>query len=317
MRIAIDAMGGDHAPREIVLGAIQAVNDLDIEVLLIGDQEQLEQELKEAQWSGTGIKIHHASQVVDMKESPAMVLRKKKDSSIVVATSLVKEGHADAVVSCGNTGAQMAAAIFILGRFEGIDRPALAAPIPRNQGQTVLLDVGANVDVKPEQLVQFALMGQAYAEVGLGINNPRIGLLNNGEEETKGNQATIAAHREMKDLPGLNFIGNIEGRELFSDQADVVVCDGFLGNTIIKSLEGFTFMMRERFLEHLGSETLKLFNDFDYTQVGGAPLLGVQGVSVVCHGSSKREAVLNGIRVAKTSVTGQLVSRLAGCLSPK
>ena len=315
MRIAVDAMGGDHAPHEIVKGSVKAVASLnDTRLILVGDRELLKEELERCNWSGDGISIHHASQVIEMNEHPAMALRKKKDASILVSTMLVKAGQADAVVSCGNTGAQMAAAIFGWGRFDGIDRPAIGTPIPRHNGQTVLLDVGANVDVKPEQLVQFALMGRAYAEVSLGIKNPRIGLLSNGEEETKGNQVTLAAHSRIKDLEGINFAGNVEGRDLFTGRADVVVCDGFFGNTIIKVMEGLMSEIMTR-LQGTGIDLKQVLQDFDYTQIGGAPLLGVKGVSVVCHGSSKAEAVYNGIVLAERCVSHDMVASLKQSLA--
>ncbi|MGI6548978.1 MAG: phosphate acyltransferase PlsX [Syntrophomonadales bacterium] len=310
MRIAVDAMGGDHAPHEIVKGSVKAVETLkDTELILVGDQEVLKEELKRCNWSGEGISIHHASQVIAMNEHPAMALRKKKDSSIMVSTMLVKMGQADAVVSCGNTGAQMAAAIFGWGRFDGIDRPAIGSLIPRYDGFNVLLDIGANVDVKAEQLVQFALMGRAYAEIALGIENPRIGLLSNGEEETKGNQVTLAAHAMLKDLEGLNFVGNVEGRDLFNTRADVVVCDGFFGNTIIKVMEGLMSVIMKRLLD-AGVDPRSLLQDFDYTQIGGAPLLGVKGISVVCHGSSKADAVYNGILQAQNCVSNDMLANL-------
>ncbi len=315
MRIAVDAMGGDHAPREIVKGSIKAVNSLNnIDVILVGDEKLLTEELRRCNWSGESINIHHASQIIDMNEQPALALRRKKDSSIMVATMLVKAGQADAVVSCGNTGAQMAAAIFSWGRFEGIERPAIGTLIPRSNGQTVLLDIGANVDASSEQLVQFALMGRAYSEVALGFETPRVGLLSNGEEETKGNQATLAAHAKLKTLSGLNFIGNVEGRDLFTGRADVVVCDGFFGNAIIKVMEGLISEIMRR-LQGAGITPYTLLKDFDYTQIGGAPLLGVKGVSVVCHGSSKDEAVLNGIVLAEKCVSRGMVSSLAQSLT--
>lgn len=315
MRIAVDAMGGDHAPQEIVKGGVNAVGSLNnTEVILVGDEKILTEELQRCNWSGQGIRIHHASQVIEMNEQPALALRKKKDSSIMAATMLVKTGQADAVVSCGNTGAQMAAAIFAWGRFDGIDRPAIGTLIPRSNGHTVLVDVGANVDAKAEQLVQFALMGRAYAQVALGAKNPRVGLLSNGEEETKGNQITLAAYANMKTLEGLNFVGNVEGRDLFTGRADVVVCDGFFGNTIIKVMEG---LMSEimKLLQEAGVDPYQLLQDFDYTQIGGAPLLGVKGVSVVCHGSSRADAVCSGIALAERCVGRGLVTSLAQSLT--
>jgi len=315
VRIAVDAMGGDHAPGEIVGGTVLAVNSRDdIEVILVGDQDAIKAELQGLSWPAGRISIHHAGQVVEMNESPALALRKKKDSSIMVATLLVKEGQADAVVSCGNTGAQMSAAVFGWGRMKGIDRPAIGVLIPGNHGHTVLLDTGANVDVKPGQLTQFALMGKSYAEILLRGENPRVGLLANGEEETKGNQVTLAAFVQLKSIESLNFVGNVEGRDLFSGSVDVVVCDGFIGNTIIKVLEGLASTITERLVSN-GVDAGHLLQDFDYSQVGGAPLLGVDGVSVVCHGSSRSNAVYNGIMEAEKCVSAGLVGKLNSSLA--
>ncbi len=315
MKIAIDAMGGDHAPREIIKGTVDAVASLNIEAILVGDRDAIERELAQYNWPKDRVHIHHASQVVEMDEHPALALRKKKDSSIVVGTMLVKEGKADAIVSCGNTGAQLAAAMFILERFAGIDRPALAVLIPGRKGQTVLVDAGANVDVKVSQMIQFALMGKAYAEVVLGADDPRLALLSNGAEETKGTQTVQTAHAEMKVLNNLNFIGNIEGRDLFDGLADVVVCDGFIGNTIIKTLEGFAFTIMDRLDTIPGSNGRELLSDFDYTRIGGAPLLGVGGVSIVCHGSSKSDAVFYGIKLAAQCAAGNMVKRIESVLT--
>lgn len=314
MRIAVDAMGGDHAPQEIIKGAVKAAAELNIEVILVGDRETIERELAQYDSPQGNIHIHHASQVVEMDEHPALALRKKKDSSIIVAHMLVKEGQADALVSCGNTGAQLAAAMFILGRFPGIDRPALSVLIPGKAGHTVLLDAGANVDVKVTQMVQFALMGKAYAQVVSGTTNPRIGLLSNGAEETKGNQITVAAHGELKSLEQINFIGNVEGRDIFDDKADVVLCDGFVGNTIIKTLEGFAFTIMDRLDRVEGVDGSELLSDFDYTRIGGAPLLGVDGISIVCHGSSRSGAVFYGIQLAAKCVAGNMVKSVASML---
>lgn len=315
MKIAIDAMGGDHAPREIIKGTVEAVASLSIEAILVGDRDAIERELAQYDWPKDRIHIHHASQVVEMDEHPALALRKKKDSSIVVGTMLVKEGKADAIVSCGNTGAQLAAAMFILDRFSGIDRPSLAVLIPGRTGQTVLVDAGANVDVKVSQMIQFALMGKAYAQVVLGTDNPRVALLSNGAEETKGTQTVQTAHSEMKTLANLNFIGNIEGRDLFSGLADVVVCDGFVGNTLIKTLEGFAFAIMDRLDNMPGSNGHELLSDFDYTRIGGAPLLGVGGISIVCHGSSKSDAIYYGIKLAEQCAAGEMAKRIESVLT--
>lgn len=315
MIIALDAMGGDYAPREIVKGAIEAIGLYGVEIILVGDRTVLERELETLGVSPGKVQVHHASQVVDMHEHAAAALRKKKDSSIVVATSLVAGKQADAVVSCGNTGAQMAAAMFLLGRFDGVDRPAIAAMIPSGHGITALVDVGANVDAKQDQMVQFARMGAAYYRNVMGVDNPRVVLLSNGTEDTKGNQVVQAVNALLREDSEVNFAGNIEGRDLFSGIADVVVCDGFVGNVVLKTIEGLTAMIVGRLKDSPGAG--EAFADLDYTAVGGAPLLGVRGISVVCHGSSKSKAVVNGIKVAQQCVQGGLASSLEQALGLK
>lgn len=315
MKIALDAMGGDYSPREQVLGGVKAAGELGIQVVLIGDQNLLEKELQRLEYPPESISIIHASEVVEMNEAPALALRKKKDSSIMVATRLVKEGHCDALVSCGNTGAQMAAALFGLGRFAEIDRPAIGTLIPHDGRFTVLVDTGANVDVKPAQLVHFAQMGKAYAQAVLEIDEPKIGLLSNGQEEHKGNQLTQETHQLLKGMAGLNFIGNIEGRDLFKDTADVVVCDGFAGNLILKAVEGLAMYLGGRLVKELGPQAARVMQELDYNNIGGAPLLGVNGVSIVCHGSSRAQAVVNGIKVAVQCVDNKLVDKVKNNLT--
>ena len=309
MKIAIDVMGGDHAPTEIIAGAVEWAKKSNDELLLTGKEDLIPEILQNYTYPADQIHIISASQVIEMDESPAAAMRKKKDASIVVATRLVKEGRADAVLSCGSTGAQMASALFILGRIENIDRPAIVAAIPNRQGShTFLVDVGANVDCKPQQLLQFALLGKAYAGIDLDINEPRIALLNNGEEETKGNSLAIESYRLLKAQVGLNFIGNIEGRDIFSAKADVIVCDGFTGNILLKAIEGLANEAVQSCLNELG-KIPSFLSRFDYSRVGGAPLLGVEGISIVCHGSSKREAVYNGIKTARDCVVKDIVKR--------
>ena len=315
MRVAVDAMGGDYAPREVVRGAVEAINKLGIEVILVGDQEIVGRELSGLDYDRGKLTVVHSSQVIDMNEHPALALRKKKDSSIVVATGLVKAGEAQAVVSCGNTGAQMAAGVFVLGTVAGVERPAIAANIPLRSGQnTILLDIGANVDCKPRQLVQFALMGSAYASVVNGSSQPSVGLLSNGEEESKGNQAVLEAHAMLKKETGINFIGNVEGRDIFVGKSEVVVCDGFVGNVVLKAVEGFMGLLMDTLKEALSPEALWLLKSFDYNQVGGAPLLGVNGVSIVCHGSSKAQTVTNGVKAAVQCVENDMVGKLKRAL---
>lgn len=307
MKIAIDAMGGDFAPGEIIAGAIKWIKENEGQLILVGLEEQIQAELSKYNYNVSQVNIVPASEVIGMDESPATAIRRKKNSSIVVATKLVKEQVADAVISCGSTGAQMAAALFILGRMEGIERPPIVAAIPNAEGKiSLLIDVGANVDCKPRQLLQFARLGKVYASMVMGIDNPRVALLNNGEEETKGNNLSLEAYALLKDQTDLNFIGNIEGRELFNNASDVIVCDGFTGNILLKTVEGMAFFMARSITAELG-RTPDTFNKFDYTKTGGAPLLGINGISVVCHGSSKRDAVFNAIKIAQDCFNKNIV----------
>lgn len=311
-------MGGDHAPAEIVAGALNwAGESPDNQAILVGKQEVIEKEIADLQaagqvsWADHQITIINANEVIGCEESPAMALRRKKDASIVVATALVKQGAADAVLSCGSTGAQMAAALFILGRMEGIERPPIVTAVPGEDGHhTLLIDVGANVDCKPAQLLQFALLGSAYAASVLGIASPRVGLLNNGTEETKGNTQAQQVYTLLKEQENINFVGNVEGRDLFSPIADIVVCDGFTGNILLKALEGLGLFMARSIMKEVDKPPA-ILESFDYSRVGGAPLLGVNGVSIVCHGSSRREAVRNGLRIAVDCVKTGMVARQA------
>lgn len=317
MRIALDAMGGDYAPLEIVTGALAAARENpQQEIILVGQQEAIE---KCGMDLPQNVQIYPASEVIAMDEHPATAVRRKKDSSIVVATRLVKEGNADAIVSAGSTGAQMAAALFGLGRIRGIERPAIATVLPTSQGGKLVLDVGANADAKPEHLVQYGVMGSIYAENILHINNPKVAVLNIGSEETKGNELVQAAYVLLKEAP-CNFIGNIEGREVPHGVADVIVCDGFVGNVILKFAEGlagtlFDMIKKEIMatnLRKLGGALIKpgmkqIAKALDYAEYGGSPLLGVNGVSIVCHGSSKAKAIKNAIRVAGECVDSRYI----------
>lgn len=325
MRVAVDAMGGDYAPAEVVAGAVQAAAAYGIEVLLVGDKLRLEPLLRPPKINR--VQVVPATEVIAMAEHPVQAVRRKKDSSIVRAVQLVKEGQADAMVSAGNTGAVMAAALFGLGRIEGVDRPALMTLMPNPQGYTVLLDVGANVDVKAQHLVQFAIMGAAYATTVLKIKAPRVGILSIGEEETKGNELTLSALPLLKQ-ERLNFIGNVEGRDVFNGRADVVVCDGFVGNVLLKAGEGLAqaleVMVRREVAHNLPAKMalgMVLFllrglrRRLDYAEYGGAPLLGVNGVVVVAHGSSRARAIKNAIRVAVEAVRSGLVQTIGAGLA--
>jgi len=312
IRIAVDAMGGDHAPKPEVEGAIRAAKTLGIEVLLVGPEDVLSRELAAQDRSRSlPIRIVHASERVTMQDSVARAVRTKRDSSIRVASRLVRDGQAQGLVSAGNTGAVMATAKMVQGVVRGVDRPALASAFPTLTGTpAVMIDVGANVDCNPRMLAQFALMGDIYSRVVFHIERPRVGLLSIGEEEHKGNELTRNAAPLLRSLP-LNFIGNVEGRDLYTGAADVVVCDGFIGNVALKVSEGMADVIMH-LLEASLKATLKrkvgyvlsrnAYKDFrkrvDYSEYGGAPLLGVRGVVIICHGRSNGYAIYNAIRVA-------------------
>ena len=322
--IAIDAMGGDHAPKSEVEGAIRAVRALDVSVILVGKQDVLKKEL--AQHEGAGslpITIHHASEAVTMEDSAARAVRTKRDSSIRVASRLVREGAAQGVVSAGNTGAVMATAKMVQGMIRGVDRPALASAFPTLKGSPVIVvDVGANVDCSARMLMQFAVMGQIYSRVIFHKPNPRVGLLSIGEEEHKGNELTRSVTPLLKSLP-INFIGNVEGRDIYAGDTDVIVCDGFVGNVALKVSEGlvdmFGHMLRDSLkatvARRVGSLLAKsAFAEFkkrvDYSEYGGAPLLGVKGVCIIAHGRSNANAIKNAIRVAAEFAQGKVNQRI-------
>lgn len=319
MKIAIDAMGGDHGLTPVVEGAVQAIKSLDIELVLVGQEDQIRGELDRINWTDSRLTIQHATQTVGMHESPAQVARKKRDSSIWVATNLVKNGEADAVVSAGNTGATMVSAFFLLGAIKGVERPAICATLPTLQGTAVMLDVGATVDCTARQLYQFGIMGHEYGKHLLGKANPRVGLLSIGEEDTKGNEVTKETFRLLRESP-LNFIGNLEGRDVYSGNADVIVCDGFLGNVSLKISEGLAdamkkMLMREVLASRLGrlsflfltGPLMRLKRRTDYAEFGGAPLLGVNGISMICHGRSSAKAIKNAIIRAEALAKGRLI----------
>jgi phosphate acyltransferase len=315
MRIAVDAMGGDHAPREVVRGAIDyATGTTADEVILVGDLARIEAEIAEdGRPRPANLRLVDAPEVIGMGEHPATALRTKRRASIVVATDLVRDGEADAVVSAGSTGATMAAAIFRLGRISGIDRPALPAHMVTDTGPVMLLDVGANMDSEPDNLVQFAAMGAIFSEHVLGVANPRIGLLNVGEEVEKGDERARETHAKLAEAD-LNFVGNVEAHDMIAHRADVVVCDGFVGNVVIKFFEGITTYifrslrvdLQQGPIAPLALLALKPGFDrtrarFDHERYGGAPLLGVKGVSIVSHGRAKARMIEHAIRVASES----------------
>ncbi len=310
MKIAVDAMGGDYGPAVVVEGAVAAAREFGASVILVGDRAAIEREVTRLTAESLAIEIRHASQVVGMGESPSQALRRKRDSSLRVAAQLVKDGEASAFVSAGNTGAAMAIAMFVIGVLAGVDRPAIAAVLPNRRRFTVLLDVGANVDPKPWHLLQFAVMGHVYARDILGCDNPRVGLLSVGEEEGKGNELTKEAFEELR-TSSLNFIGNIEGRDIYNGRCDVVVTDGFTGNVALKISESLAETLGDMIKEELTRDVrsklgatlaLPAFARFkrrvDYTELGGAPLLGIDGAAIICHGASPVKAIKNAVRVA-------------------
>lgn len=317
MYIAIDAMGGDHAPRAVVEGAFLAAQEYGIAALLVGDQEQIRNELMRVGGKESSlVTIRHATEIVEMGESPVAVLRHKRDSSLQVAFQAVKAGEAGAVVSAGNTGAVLALAVTTLGNLSGVDRPAIVTAIPAVHGYTYLLDAGANIDCKPLHLVQFAIMGEIYARVARGVPSPRVGVLSNGEEESKGTDTTRAAHTILKKLP-LRYLGYVEGRDLNNGHVDVVVTDGFTGNVALKTMEGFagflTGQLRSMFTARWRNKVAyflvrRSFDGLraalDPSEVGGAPLLGTDGLAIIAHGASSPKAIKNAIRVADQSVRG-------------
>lgn len=324
LTIAVDAMGGDHAPKSEVEGAIRAVQELGVRVILVGQETVVRAELaRHPQAAGLPIEVHHASEFITMEDSAAKAFRSKKDSSVRVAARLVREGVAQGLVSAGNTGACMATAKTVLGMIRGVDRPALASALPSLNGSpVVVLDVGANVDCSAGMLAQFAVMGELYSRIIFHNASPRVGLLSIGEEEHKGNELTKAASPLLKALP-INFIGNVEGRDIFSGGADVVVCDGFIGNVALKVSEGLVEMIKTMLRESLeATVTRKLgyvlsrdaYSDFrkrvDYSEYGGAPLLGLKGVCIICHGRSNPNAIKNAVRVAAEFAGGRVNEKI-------
>lgn len=320
--VAVDAMGGDNAPEVEVEGAVAAARRWKIPIVLVGDQGRLDEALSQYDLKGLDISIRHASEVVGMHDSPSDAVRKKKDSSIRVAFDLLRAGEVQAVVSAGNSGATMAVGMFLCKRIPGIDRPAIATILPNKKSQTVLLDGGANVDCKPFHLSQFGTMGAVYAKFMLGKDRPKVGVLSNGEEESKGNELAREAHKLLKQSR-LNYVGFVEGRDIFSGDVDVVVCDGFVGNVVLKVSEGLSEAIsdmlrgeiKKRFFAKLGYLLARpAFRAFkkkvDYAEYGGAPLLGIQGTGMICHGGSNARAIMNAIHMARESVSQRINDRL-------
>jgi phosphate acyltransferase len=324
IRIALDAMGGDHAPREMIKGGLLASEDPDIEVVFVGPEDVIKEELEKCGYTGSEVSVTHASEVIEMGESPVLAIKNKRDSSIVVGVELVKSWETAAFVSAGNTGAVASEATLTLGRKKGVSRPALGAVFGFPSGPILCLDIGANADCKPDMLVQFAHMGSIYMEKVFGIEEPRIGLLSIGEEESKGCKTVQKAHKMLKKAK-VNFIGNVEGRDLPRGIADVLVTDGFTGNVLLKMGEGLGEMLLKSLWEAVdGNPKLNeavsvltpilhnVISTLDYTEYGGALLLGVDGIVVVAHGRSNAKAIKNAIATAKREVVQGVVEAMKG-----
>ncbi len=314
MKIAVDAMGGDFAPRNAIDGSILAASEYGYEIVLVGEQYSIEKELSRHKKVPSEITVEHASEIIGMDESPAISIRKKRDSSINVAVNLVKEKKADALFTAGNTGAVVCSAALKLRTLEAIDRPGISVVLPTLLNNSLLIDVGANIDCKPEHLFQYAIMGSVYCRYVLAKKQVKVGLLSIGEEKSKGNELIKLAY-DLLSNSNLNFVGNVEGRDIFSGKADVIVCDGFTGNIILKVLESVAETVAGLFKQQLSSNLVtmvggllsmpafrKLKRKVDYAEHGGAPLLGIDGICIVGHGRSSAKAIKNGIRVAAEAV---------------
>jgi glycerol-3-phosphate acyltransferase PlsX len=330
MRIALDAMGGDFAPAAVVQGGLEAARLFagECEIIFVGDRTQIEQEIARhpllTRGQNLAYSIHHASEKIEMGDVPTIALKKKKDSSILVANRLHLQRQVDAVVSAGHTGAAMAAALLVLGRVEGVSRPGIGSLIPNGSGVTMMIDVGASVDSRPAHLAQYGLMGSIFMQRVVGIASPKVALLSIGEERSKGNEATREAYA-LLEKTNVNFIGNVEGRDILQGTADVVVCDGFVGNIILKFTESLGSVFRRHLKRQIGKKIIlnlgaflmkptftRLRKVFDYEEYGGAPLLGVDGVSIICHGSSSPKAIRNAVKEAIKMVAegiNQIISR--------
>ncbi len=327
MRIAVDAMGGDNAPGVEVEGAVLAAREYGSSVTLVGNTSAIEAELQHHDTSGLDILLEHASQFITMEDSPLAALKQKKDSSLRVGARLVAKGEASALVSAGNTGAVMACCKLLFGSLKGVERPAIAAPLPTGKSASLLLDAGANVDCSVKQLIQFAIMGNVYAKTVFGLNKPRVGLLNIGEEKGKGDNLRKQVYPFLSALP-IDFIGNIEGKEIFAGNADVIICDGFSGNVALKMSEGVGKVILDMIKEGLNERKLGRLGYFlmrgtlrrikkrvDYSEYGGAPFLGLKNLSVICHGSSSSKAIKNAIKYAalfeERNKSGELMRQIS------
>jgi glycerol-3-phosphate acyltransferase PlsX len=324
IRIAVDAMGGDYAPQEIVDGAVQGAREHGVAVLLVGKPDEIEQELKKHDTQGLAIEIVPASEVIEMGESPATGLRKKKDASIIVTAKCIKSGQAQGMVAAGSTGAAMASALLYVGRINGVDRPAIGVCLPSSSpSPCLLIDAGANADCTPEMLTQFAVMGNIFMHNVLNIEKPRVGLLNIGEEQSKGNAFAHTAFQLLEKDERFHFIGNVEGKELFNGSADVAVTDGFTGNVALKSAEGvmkmFGSVLKSQLMGSLRTKAGALLvkpalkasmKQVDPEEFGGALLFGIKGVCIISHGGSKARGIKNAIRVAKEAILADVLGKI-------
>lgn len=327
-KIAVDVMSGDHAPNEIIKGCLKAAEKTSCGLVLVGDEVVIKEQLKESTYDASKIEIIHASDVITMEDSPVASIRAKKQSSMVIGLRLLKDKEVDGFVCAGNTGALLAGATLIVGRIKGVERPALAPLIPTKKGNTLLVDCGANMDAKPSYLDQFARMGTVYMEECLGIKNPKVGLINVGVEEEKGNTLTKEAFVLLKEDSKVNFIGNIEARDIPSGKADVLVCDAFVGNVILKFMEGFGLwvfsMLKTELMKNLKTKIAAVFlkkglynikQRFDYSEQGGAPLLGVKGLVVKTHGSSKEKEICQTILQTEQFIKDGLIEKISSKFS--
>lgn len=327
MKILIDVMGGDNAPQAPIAGAVKAANELDVHMVLVGDTEAIENELKKYKYPKENISIAHAPDVISNYDEPTKAVRQKKTASVVVAANMLKSGEGDAMLSMGSTGALLTAGLLIVGRIKGVLRPALATILPTGQGPKLLIDAGANTNCRPLNLVQFGIMGDVYMHNVHNIDNPKVGLVSNGEEEGKGDDLTKKTYPFMKTAP-FNFIGNIEGRDIMEGNSDVMVCDGFVGNVVLKTVEGMGHVIgdmvknifNKNLLTKIGALTVMSgIKDFkkamDYREYGGAPLLGCKKPVIKGHGSSDEKAVFNAIRQAKMFVATDVISGIEQNLS--
>jgi glycerol-3-phosphate acyltransferase PlsX len=326
MNIAVDAMGGDNAPKVVVQGAMQASDESEVNIILVGNSEAISAEMGSIGESER-IRVHHCEEAVFMDESPLKAVRNKRDSSIRVAFDLLKKGNVDAVVSAGNSGATMGAGMLTLGKVEGVERPALACVIPGDRGKVVLIDVGGNVDCRPLHILQFGIMADSFATSCLGMQKPKVGLLSIGREAGKGNEQVKLAYDLLQEST-LNFVGNVEGRDIVSGHVQIIVCDGFIGNVVLKLSEGLaesvTYRLKKDMMKSFTGKTLamlghnffkRLEESLDYAEYGGAAILGIKGVGIVCHGNSSARAIKNAIKMAVTYVNNHVQDQLSRQMS--